>query len=102
MTLQVYDYTDDQLRELMTKVQREGLAIFTEQWCDEGQLTSIFKRTGECEAPGLFMNDPDDPEIFKVSGESLLIHAKFRSEFEIFEYKIPGLVVSVFHAKIPK
>ena len=69
MISQVYNYTDDQLRELMTKVQREGLAIFTEQWCNEEQLTSIFKRTGECEAPGLFMNDPDHPEIFKVSGE---------------------------------
>ena len=69
MTLQVYNYTDDQLRELMSKVQREGLAIFTEQDCNEEQLASIFKRTGECEAPDLFMNDKNVPEIFKVSGE---------------------------------
>ena len=38
MISQVYNYTDDQLRELMTKVQREGLAIFTEQWCGRDTL----------------------------------------------------------------
>ena len=69
MTSQLYDYTDDELRDTMKQVQQDGLAIFTEQEYTEAQLTSIFKRVGECEAPGLFMNDPDHPEIFKVSGE---------------------------------
>ena len=69
MTLQLYDFTDDELRDVMRQVQHDGLAIFTEQEYTEAQLTSIFKRIGECEAPGLFMNDPDHPEIFKVSGE---------------------------------
>ena len=62
MTSKVYDYTDDQLTELMATVQRDGWAIFYEQWMNEGQFTDIFKRTGSCEAPGLFMNDPDYPE----------------------------------------
>tara|TARA_B100000900_G_scaffold79520_1_gene63934 strand:+ start:11383 stop:12174 length:792 start_codon:yes stop_codon:yes gene_type:complete len=69
MTLQLYDYTDDELRNVMKQVQNDGLAIFTEQCYDEAQLASIFKRVGECEAPGLFMNDKNVPEIFKVSGE---------------------------------
>ncbi len=69
MTSQLYDYTDDELRDTMKQVQNDGLAIFTEQCYDEAQLASIFKRVGECEAPGLFMNDKNVPEIFKVSGE---------------------------------
>ena len=69
MTFQLYDSTDDELRQTMKQVQEKGLAIFTEQDYTEAQLTSIFKRVGECESPGLFMNDPLHPEIFKVSGE---------------------------------
>ncbi len=69
MTSKVYDYTDNELKELMATVQKDGWAIFYEQWMNEGQFTDIFKRTGSCEAPGQFMNDPDYPEIFRVSGE---------------------------------
>ena len=67
MTLQVYDYTDAQLTELCNKIQTHGLSILHEQQFTEAQIVEFFKRIGECEAPGLFMNPKEHPELFLVS-----------------------------------
>ena len=67
MTLQVYNYTDTELKDLATKIQTQGLTILHEQQFTESQIVEFFKRIGECEAPGLFMNPKDHPELFLVS-----------------------------------
>ena len=67
MTSQVYNYNDTELRDLVKKIQTEGLSIHHEQKFTEAQIIEFFKRIGECEAPGLFMNPKDHPELFLVS-----------------------------------
>jgi alpha-ketoglutarate-dependent taurine dioxygenase len=67
--LQVYNLNDEKLKELMVKVQTEGLSIHHEQNFTESQFVEFFKRIGECEAPGLFMNPKDHPELFLVTGK---------------------------------
>ena len=67
MTSQVYNYDDTELRELVKKIQTQGLSIHHEQEFTEDQIVEFFKRIGECEAPGLFMNPKDHPELFLVS-----------------------------------
>lgn len=69
MISQVYDFDDSKLREVCARVQSEGLQIFHEQDLTKEKITTLFKRIGECEAPGLFMNDKEYPEVFVVSGE---------------------------------
>tara|TARA_R110000868_G_scaffold411676_2_gene707366 strand:+ start:26 stop:832 length:807 start_codon:yes stop_codon:yes gene_type:complete len=67
MILQICDYDNQQLFELCRKIQTRGLAIFHEQSFNEFQLIDLFKRIGECEAPGLFMNPKEYPELFIVT-----------------------------------
>ena len=56
MTLQVYNLEDQDLKQMLSKVQNEGWAVFHEQELDESKLAGFFNRIGECETPGLFMN----------------------------------------------
>ena len=42
MTLQIYNYTDEELKNIMKQVQNNGHKIFTEQNCNKAQLTNIF------------------------------------------------------------
>lgn len=67
MTLQVYNYNDTQLKDLVNKIQTQGLSIHHDQEFTESTIVEFFKRIGECEAPGLFMNSKDHPELFYVS-----------------------------------
>tara|TARA_R110000868_G_scaffold161850_3_gene392745 strand:- start:3028 stop:3825 length:798 start_codon:yes stop_codon:yes gene_type:complete len=67
MISQVYNYTDAQLRELCNNIQTQGLTIHHDQEFTEAQIVEFFKRIGECEAPGLFMNSKDHPELFYVT-----------------------------------
>lgn len=69
MTLQVYNYNNEQLKNLVQKVQNDGLAILHDQKFSERQIVDFFKRIGKCESPGLFMNHNDFPEIFIVTGK---------------------------------
>jgi hypothetical protein len=69
MTLQVYDFNDTELAELVDTIQKQGLSIHHEQQFDERKIIEFFKRIGECEAPGLFMNPEQYPEIFLVSDQ---------------------------------
>lgn len=69
MTLQVSQLNDNELRQLMVKVQQEGWSIHHEQNFTSSTLADFFKRIGECEKPDLFMNHKENPEIFNVTGE---------------------------------
>lgn len=67
MTLQVYNYNNEQLLALVNQIQTRGLSLYHEQEFTEAKIVEFFKRIGECEAPGLFMNSTDYPELFYVS-----------------------------------
>jgi hypothetical protein len=67
MTSQIYNFNDQELKDLAVKIQTKGLSIHHDQQLNEDQIVEFFKRIGECEAPGLFMNLPDHPEIFLVT-----------------------------------
>lgn len=69
MTSQIFNFTDVELLSLVKEIQTKGYAIFHDQEFTEQQICDTFKRIGECEAPGLFMNDPAHPEIFKVTDQ---------------------------------
>jgi len=57
------------LKEIATQVQTKGAAIFHEQNFKEQEFIDIMKQFGECEAPNLFMNPKEYPEIFLVTGK---------------------------------
>ena len=67
MTSQVYNFNRTELNNLVKKIQTEGLSIHHEQEFTESKIIEFFKRIGECEAPGLFMNPKEYPELFLVS-----------------------------------
>ena len=67
--LQIKNFSDDELKDLATGIQKEGLAVFYEQDLNEQEYVNLCKRFGECEAPDLFMNPKDYPEIFLVTGK---------------------------------
>ena len=66
--MRVYEYDDEKLKELVTKIQTDGYSVHYDQELTQEEMVEFFKRIGECEAPGLFMNPKDNPEIFIVSG----------------------------------
>jgi taurine dioxygenase len=66
---QVYNYNDEQIKQLATTIQKEGVAVFYEQDLNEQKYVDLCKRFGECEAPELFMNLKEYPEIFLVTGQ---------------------------------
>lgn len=68
MTSQICDYNDKELLDLVTKVQTQGYVIHHDQGFTEQQICDIFKRIGDCETPGLFMNPKEYPELFYVTG----------------------------------
>lgn len=68
-TLQVYNLNDEELKVFVSDLQNKGLSIQYEQKFTEAQIVEFFKRIGECEAPGLFMNHKDYPELFFVTGK---------------------------------
>lgn len=68
MTLQVYNYNDIELQNLVENVQEHGFTILHDQKFTASQIVDFFKRIGECESPGLFMNHEEHPEIFIVTG----------------------------------
>lgn len=57
------------LKDIAHQVQTKGAAIFHEQNFKEQEFIDIMKQFGECEAPNLFMNPKEYPEIFLVTGK---------------------------------
>lgn len=61
----------EQLIDVSKAIHKEGCAVFYDQDFSEDQIVQMQKRFGECEAPGLFMNPKDHPEIFLVTGKKV-------------------------------
>ena len=69
MISQVYNFTRVQLKNLIDRVQNTGYSIHYEQKFTETKIIEFFTRIGSCEAPGLFMNPKQYPELFIVTGD---------------------------------
>lgn len=63
------DITKMDPRSLASEIQRIGMAVFHEQNLTERSFIDYMKSIGECEAPDLFMNPKEYPEIFLVTGK---------------------------------
>lgn len=66
--------TDSKLQDhnparLASIVQNAGMAILYDQHLSESEYIEYMKKIGECEAPDLFMNPKEHPEIFLVTGK---------------------------------
>ena len=70
-TENILEVTDERLRQIAQQIHGEGCAVFYDQQFTESQIVAMQKRFGECEAPGLFMNPKDHPEIFLVTGKKV-------------------------------
>lgn len=70
-TEQILEVSDERLKEIATQIQKQGCAVFYDQNFTESQIVAMQKRFGECEAPGLFMNPKDYPELFLVTGKKV-------------------------------
>lgn len=57
------------LKNLANEIQNRGAAVAYDQSFNESQLISLLKKFGECEAPNLFMNPKEYPELFLVTGK---------------------------------
>lgn len=65
---QISKFDDSQLADLAHEIQTRGAVIAHDQKMDERTYIDLMKRFGECEAPDLFMNPKEYPEIFLVTG----------------------------------
>jgi len=61
--------SDTRLRDIATKIHKEGVAVFYDQKFTEDDIIAMQKRFGECETPDLFMNPKKYPELFLVTGK---------------------------------
>ena len=63
------DIKNADLRKIAEDLQKTGCAVFHDQQLTESEYIATMKQFGECEAPDLFMNPKDYPEIFLVTGK---------------------------------
>ena len=61
--------SDSELTNITHRINTDGLVVFTDQSLSESDFTSLGHRLGEPEAPGLFMNPTEHPEIYLVTGK---------------------------------
>lgn len=66
-TENILEYNNRQLKELCIKIQEYGCAVFYDQNLTEKNYIDLIKRIGDMEAPDLFMNPKNYPEIFLVT-----------------------------------
>ena len=57
------------LQLIANELQTVGMTIFHEQNLTQRDYINTMKKFGECEAPDLFMNPKEYPEIFLVTGK---------------------------------
>lgn len=69
MTLKISNYNKEELKEALTETQIVGHSIWHEQDLTDKELATLMKSIGTCEAPDLFMNPKETPEIFLVTGK---------------------------------
>jgi taurine dioxygenase len=67
----ILEVSDERLKQISQQIHSEGCAVFYDQQFTEEQIVRMQKRFGDCEAPGLFMNPKDYPEIFLVTGKKV-------------------------------
>jgi taurine dioxygenase len=59
------------IRQLARDIHQDGVAVMYNQNLKESDYINFMKRFGECEAPDLFMNPKEYPEIFLVTGKKV-------------------------------
>ena len=69
MTLQILDYSDEQIRDLALKVVQDGSIVLHEQNLTKQQHIEACKRFGKMDRNEYFMNPVDAREISIVSGQ---------------------------------
>ena len=57
------------LGNVAKELQNTGMFVFHEQNLTQSAYINLMKKFGECEAPDLFMNPKEYPEIFLVTGK---------------------------------
>ena len=69
--VQIKELSKQQLIDISKDIHRQGAAVFYNQKLNEREYIDTMKKFGECEAPDLFMNPKDYPEIFLVTGKKI-------------------------------
>ena len=69
MTTQILNFSDEKLLEVAKEIQTGKPIFFFEQDLTQSEYVKLMKRFGEPETPRLWMNPPDNPEIFIVTGK---------------------------------
>ena len=67
--IQIKEMDNENLLAIAKGIHKQGVAVFYNQKLNESEYISTMKRFGECEAPDLFMNPKEYPEIFLVTGK---------------------------------
>jgi taurine dioxygenase len=68
---QIKTLSKEQLIDLSKSIHKQGVAVFYNQQLNEREYINTMKKFGECEAPDLFMNPKEYPEIFLVTGKKV-------------------------------
>ena len=69
--IQIKDMSNKQLLDIANSIHKQGVAVFYNQDMNETDYIRTMKKFGECEAPDLFMNQKEYPEIFLVTGKKV-------------------------------
>jgi len=69
LTTQILNFSDEKLLEVAKEIQTGKPIFFFEQDLTQSEYVKLMKRFGEPETPRLWMNPPDNPEIFIVTGK---------------------------------
>ncbi len=65
----IVELDDVHLQQHMTTIQKQGVAVYYDQNLTADELCELARRIGEPEAPDLFMNPKEHPEIYLVTGK---------------------------------
>jgi hypothetical protein len=69
MTSQILDYSDEEIKQLVSQIVKNGYAVLYDQKLTQREYVKAVSRMGECDSWGYFMNPKDNPEISIVSGQ---------------------------------
>ena len=69
--VQIKDMSKEQLIDISKGIHKQGVTVFYNQELNESEYIQTMKKFGECEAPDLFMNPKEYPEIFLVTGKKV-------------------------------
>jgi len=69
--IQIKDMSNIEMLDVANSIHKQGVAVFYNQEMNESEYINTMKRFGECEAPDLFMNPKEYPEIFLVTGKKV-------------------------------